>query len=57
LKLLSLINKINQHYGISVSLKVIFDKKNIRNLADYLITVKQTGTEMINSPETKTISI
>ncbi|MFL5745689.1 MAG: non-ribosomal peptide synthetase, partial [Niastella sp.] len=57
LKILLLINKISQHFHVSIPLKVIFDKKNIQNLADYLITVTQAACELTDSMGSKEISL
>jgi len=49
LKLMLLINKINVHFAVRVPLKEFFNKNNIQNLADYLITINELKSEPANN--------
>jgi acyl carrier protein len=45
LNILQLINKINKYYNTKISIKEIFERKTIENIADYLITTNQLQLE------------
>jgi acyl-coenzyme A synthetase/AMP-(fatty) acid ligase/acyl carrier protein len=46
LKATVLVNKIQKYFDVEVPLKEIFNKQSIESLADYLITVRQTDSEI-----------
>ncbi len=51
LKAAVLVNKISKHFGVEVPLKEVFNKQSIERQADYLITLKQIETEIIDDGE------
>lgn len=55
MKVLKLIGKINQCYGVEITLKDVIEKKQIRNLSDYIMTIKQTGEVMDPSDQMKEV--
>ena len=57
LKATVLVNKMQKQFGLEVPLKEIFDKQNIRDISDYIITVKQIEDQTAPVNELIEISI
>ncbi|MEO5564442.1 MAG: amino acid adenylation domain-containing protein, partial [Chitinophagaceae bacterium] len=57
LKVVSLVNKINEHFNVGILLDDVFEKNNIRDLSDYLITIMQNELETENSAHTIEIAL
>jgi iturin family lipopeptide synthetase B len=49
LKALNLINEINKYYDIQITLQYFFEKENIRDLADTIMSIKQLSPSTVDS--------
>jgi amino acid adenylation domain-containing protein/non-ribosomal peptide synthase protein (TIGR01720 family) len=57
LKALNLVNKINRHYDVQITLQAFFEKETIKNLADAIITIQQIQFGTIEDDEHFEITI
>ncbi|MCW3466087.1 non-ribosomal peptide synthetase [Chitinophaga nivalis] len=52
-----LVSRINHHFGIGLSLQDVFDRETVRQLSDYIITIRQLNHQLTDNDQTIEITI